>query len=940
MGKIAFVFSVLSLAFSLAYTSAPPLSIFFDSDNNGFEGKNIYRPRADIIPVHRLDRTVTPVHYDLEIRPILSEDLSQGERFTAPGKVKITVNAENAAKHITFHSTTINITDSTIRVTDVEENVDQEIIGTSSDEEKEQYTVYLLNQLKEGKKYYLSMEFVAPIAQDRENGLYLSSYIGDNGERRYLAVTDFETQDARRMTPCFDEPDLKSTWKISIIRQREYHTLSNMDIEMTEIVSENWVKDVYHTTLKMSSYLIALVVSDYTSDEADPLILNGKPVKAWGPPPLMSKGGGVYASTLSANLIKFFQTYLEIDYTFPKMDKVAIPDFSAGAMENWGLNTYRIVRLMYLEGVNTIQEKVSMSSTISHELAHQWFGNLVTLEWWGDTWLNEGFATYFATLPYKTEIHPEYDLDDFIVVDSNQAVMKSDVLSTAHPLHHPNAINTRDAFTLISYDKGCAVLRMTNGFLTETNFKTGLKAYLTNKGYMNANQYDLFAELQQVASTDLLPPGFNITQVLDTWTTTTGFPLVTVNRAGRNIVISQERIKADKRDSPAQDPTTWAIPLTYGTSQDKENTTTRFWLTTEGPESFAADVNDDSYIVFNVEQLGYYRVKYDNDSLYRIIDQLNNDHDEFDTKTRSNLIDDGLTLSFSGYSTLKESLDLTKYLKSEKTLMPWLAFFNNMATTYRLLARTSGFTYFRNYVRSLVLTPIQTIGFDQQDTDHVSDVILLRNRLYEWACNLGNTDCIKHANEKVDNWMSTANPTIDAAADIRPYVYCTAVANHPDKTKVFNFILGKYQTATHDTDQTNLLKSLACSKDSSRLQTLLLIALDPNSVILDAHRVSAMEYVAANSVGADTAFYFIQDNLSTIISRFGESAISRVVSILSNSFSQSFERDDVIRFVQKSNGTLESVRPSLDTSIENIDKNIKWMGYNYAQLTTWFKTNA
>ncbi|CAG7731834.1 unnamed protein product [Allacma fusca] len=948
-GALTLAVIALSICINVS-NAAPPLYDIKSAKYHGIQ--------AEADPVKfRLSRDVIPINYELEIRVVLEPE-APFVQFTAPGTVKITVRVETTAapqQSIRLHSETINITQSGIQVSFLNGSVASTVTSLEPDPEAQTVTILLGTALIPGD-YDLTIPFVAPIPDGRSTsfGLYRSSYVNSAGVTRYYALTDFESVDARRMTPCFDEPDLKATWMISVLRQKSYKSLSNMDKERTEeSVEPTWDKDIYKKTDPMSTYLVAIAVSDYDSEEASAGLFN-KPVTIWGPPPMMAEpqNGGKYAADLSANLMAYFEDYLQKPYTFSKMDKFAVHDFSAGAMENWGLNTYRIVRLMYFEGESTIQEKWTMTNTIAHELAHQWFGNLVTMKWWDDIWLNEGFATHFANLA-STGVYPEYGWTDYVVVDSVQYAMQADVRGTTHPLHYDGLLTpaeTRLGFDTISYDKGASILRMVNGFMTEAYFKAAMKIYLDRHESGNTEQDELFTALHNILEgTDKLPPLRNTKEILDSWSLQSGFPLITVTRSGDTanvITVTQQQFVNDSRVYQPGD-TKWFVPITYQTaSTPYDPTTAAEWLVNDNnPLRLTITPATDEFLIINPEQIGYYRVSYDQVSLQLIRNILSSNPEALNQKTRSALIDDNLNLAFAGYVPIAQGLDVTTYLKEERNLVPWATFVTNMATPYRLLSRTGAFYYFRKYVRNLMSPALLAINIEPAtgDIQKVADVILLRNRLFEWSCNLGLKECVDFSKAQVEAWRQ--NPaqrpsSLTVQPDLRPFVYCTAVANADNKQEVFNFIFERYRTADADTEQLSLLRALACSQEPNRLRELIDTALQATSTIRDAHRLAAIQAVAGNTLGTTIVIDSLRDKIDTFIERLGVTSISSVVTTLASYLSSGSEIGDINRFISTNENKLESIARLLNTSLATMDNNKNWIVNNYDNMRTWLMAHS
>ena len=346
-----------------------------------------------------LPTAVRPIHYDLTIEPDFTN-------FTFKGRAIIDVEVKEETSVVTMNATELKFQN--VSVSGVQA-VSQ--ANVALDEPNERVAVSLVDSegnpivLKAGSKVSLAIEYTGDI-NDKLAGFYRSTYEDKaSGEKRVIGVTQFEATDARKAFPCWDEPAVKATFSISLVIPEDLVGLSNMDEASREKKSGGKVLIKFNKTPVMSTYLVAWIVGDLESVET----VNDDGIQVRVFAPRGDANQGKFALDVAARTLVFFTRYFDLPYPLPKMDLVAIPDFGAGAMENWGLVTYRTVYLLFDEQNSSLMTKQNVAYVVGHELAHQWFGNLVTMEWWSDLWLNEGFATWVGWLA-ADHLFPEWDI--------------------------------------------------------------------------------------------------------------------------------------------------------------------------------------------------------------------------------------------------------------------------------------------------------------------------------------------------------------------------------------------------------------------------------------------------------------------------------------------------------------------------------------------------
>nr|VZI48552.1 unnamed protein product [Spirometra erinaceieuropaei] len=418
------------------------------------------------------------------------------------------------------------------------------------DEDLELVTLHFEAPIKEGR-FVLNLEFKGHL-NDNMEGFYRSTAKTEAGKEQIILSTDFEPTYARQAFPCLDEPDRKAKFEISLVVLDHLVALSNMPEVSREVVdtpaslpaptnSRNYVKITFDQSPVMSTYLVAMVIGHFDHSSVEDS--NGVKIRVFTP--VGKAHYGYHALRMAKSALPFYADLFGTKFPLPKLDLIAIPDFSMGAMENWGLITYRETALLIDSAKSSLQSKRNVARTVSHELAHMWFGNLVTMEWWTHLWLNEGFATFIEYLAVD-HCFPEYDIWTIFLTDEFYSAMELDELKTSHPIEVPvnSPSEIEEIFDAVSYEKGASIIRMLRDYIGPEHFKRGLQLYISRHMYSNTVTEDLWQALSEVCNQP-------IADIMSSWTKRTGFPVLSVRPATNcsgshyHLAIEQLRFLAD-----------------------------------------------------------------------------------------------------------------------------------------------------------------------------------------------------------------------------------------------------------------------------------------------------------------------------------------------------------------------------------------------------------
>uniref|UniRef100_A0A672G4F4 Puromycin-sensitive aminopeptidase n=1 Tax=Salarias fasciatus TaxID=181472 RepID=A0A672G4F4_SALFA len=544
-------------------------------------------------PFVRLPTDVYPVNYGLCLKPDLID-------FTFEGKLEALVEVTQATNQIVMNCADIDI----ITASFSPEGGDEiNATGFNYQNEDEKVTLSFPSALQKGSGA-LKIDFVGEL-NDKMKGFYRSKYTAPAGEVRYAAVTQFEATDARRAFPCWDEPAIKATFDITLIVPKDRVALSNMNVidRKPHPEDENLVEVRFATTPVMSTYLVAFVIGEY--DFVESQSSDGVTVRVYTP--VGKAEQGKFALEVATKTLPFYKDYFSVPYPLPKIDLIAIADFAAGE-----------------ETALLIDPKNSCSSSrqwvalvVGHELAHQWFGNLVTMEWWTHLWLNEGFASWIEYLCVD-HCFPEYDIwTQFVSADYTRA-LDLDALDSSHPIEvnvgHPSEVD--EIFDAISYSKGASVIRMLHNYIGDEDFRKGMNAYLLKFQNKNASTEDLWDCLEQAS-------GKPIAAVMSSWTKQMGFPIIVVDQEqvrgdDRVLKISQKKFCAsgphDGEDCPS-----WMVPISICTSEDPKCSKLKVLLDRPETSVTLSSVGPDQWVKINPGTVGFYRIQYSSSMLESLL---------------------------------------------------------------------------------------------------------------------------------------------------------------------------------------------------------------------------------------------------------------------------------------------------------------------------------
>ncbi|XP_014847763.1 PREDICTED: leucyl-cystinyl aminopeptidase-like [Poecilia mexicana] len=849
----------------------------------------------------RLPRSIKPLSYDLTFTPDL-------DRMTFTGKAAIKMSVLHNTNRIVLHAANLNITKATFKL----DNGQASDVKVLENIHQQQIAVKFPEELKTNQQCVLTFEYNANLSHSYD-GFYNSSYIDKLGNKRVLAATQFEPLSARKAFPCFDEPSFKATFLIKINRKPSYMSLSNMPKARTTPLSSGLEQDEFEkTNVNMSTYLVAFVVANFTSVSSS---ASGTQVSVYSVPDKTEQTS--FALDTASKLLQFYNEFFEIEYPLKKLDLVAIPDFLAGAMENWGLITFRETTLLLDKNSSSLEKQV-VASVIAHELAHQWFGNLVTMSWWNDLWLNEGFATYMEYMSLQ-EILPSLDTGNLFLTVRFRALDK-DALNSSHPVS--TEVNTpeqiEEMFDSVSYEKGASILLMLNVSLPkEQQFKKGIIHYLNSFRGSNTETMDLWNSLMQVST-----PLRNISEMMSSWTSQKGFPLVTLSRKGDMATFSQEPFLLTS-DNTTKAPRRWNIPITLVNDSCSLAPECRQMFSLSEKSVSLKVPESVKWIKLNYKNTGFYVVDYGQDGWNAIHDALSENISVLTAEDRASVIHNTFALSRLGRVPFEQVCYMLSFMPNETETAPVTEALLQLNSIYRLLDKRQESdlaSRMKTYILSQFGSLMESQTWKEEQSLSKQE---LRSALVSTACALNNDGCVEKAKSLFKNYTES-NYTNKIPGDLQQAVFAVA-AQSEDSWKA---LLTLYATTTNDAQKRKMLKGLASSQDPRHIAWILKAGLN-GDIIQTQELPLIINTVCHGFAGYLFAWDFIQVNWDRLIEKFplGSFAIQTIVKSTTSQFSTQAHLDQVQAFFSSLKQRGSQMR-SVQEALETIRLNKRWMENN------------
>ncbi|KAF9050721.1 leucyl aminopeptidase [Hymenopellis radicata] len=894
---------------------------------------------SDLDP-NRLPLNVKPTHYDVTVKTDL-------EKLTFEGFTKISLDVKEDTLSIVLNCAGLSF---------------QEVSLTSEAALTEQKPS---QQSIEGDRLFLTFDSLIPANSKAElkigpysaplgdslTGYYRSSYQKD-GKPNYYALTQFEAIDARRAFPCWDEPLLKATFAITMISRSDSVNLSNMpaysekvyapgseealekNIPSLKALDSSWKITQFETTPPMSTYLVAYANGPFKYLEDSVKMPSGKDIalKIYTTPELLHQAQ--FALDVKKKVLPLYEEIFDVEFPLPKLDTLVVlshdfaSSWSTGAMENWGLITGRTTAFLLDPKTTDTNAKKNVFTTQSHEVAHMWFGNITTMEWWDYLYLNEGFATLMGEVIVAGIVFPEFKPKADFISDHLNAALALDAKPSSHPIEVqcPNADSINQIFDSLSYSKAGSgeskFLRMLSDYVGEDRFLKGVSIYLKSKLYGNGVTEDLWKGISAATGQDIV-------RLMENWINKIGFPVITVSESENGIEVRQDRFMETGIAEPEENKTIWNVPLNIlSVDNSGKSTIDRSALLEERSKSFIVDTSKPFKL--NGGTAGVYRVLYTPERLSKIGVEAAKPDSCFSVEDRMGLVYDSMALSKAGLQKLSSALNLIDNLRNEKEFLILDAISGNLAglvsTWWEYPEIVDNLNALR---RSLFVPLVDKLGYDFPDSEP-TDITRLRSCVVGEAAAAKDEGVIKELRARFDHFKSTGDES-KIPAGLQRVIYGTAVKY--GGREEYDSVKQLVESVRTPTSKLAAMIALGQTQDPALIQETFDYLLTSSR---DQDFVYYLRGLSSNFQSRRQTAQFFRDNYAQIYKRFEQNSMLKyLVSGSFSGLSTQKDYDETKSFFQDKD--VSKFNLSLAQTLDTIGARIAYLERSSDDLGGWLK---
>ncbi|TRM61760.1 peptidase family M1-domain-containing protein [Schizophyllum amplum] len=880
----------------------------------------------------RLPTNVRPTHYDVTIQTDL-------EKLTFSGFVKISLDVKEETKDLVLHSAALEL--SPARVYSEALKTEQTQSGQSFEESQERLTVSFPNALPAGSKALLTIPFHGPLTGNLM-GYYKSTW-EDEGVKKSYALTQFEPTAARRAFPCWDEPLLKATFAITLVSRSGTVSLANMndiseikysggsalpqDADMANLLKStcaegDWIITKFATTPPMSSYIVAWANGEFEHlSTTVKLPVSGKelPLRIFATKDNIHQAE--FALEVKAKVLPLYEQVFEVGYPLPKLDTLVASDFDAGAMENWGLITGRTSVFLLDPKRADVQSKAWVATVQSHEVAHMWFGNITTMKWWDNLYLNEGFATLMGEVIITDKVFPEWKLTSEFIGAHLSRALSLDAKLSSHPIEVdcPDANRINQIFDALSYSKAASVLRMLAAHVGEDKFLKGVSLYLKDNLFGNSVTEDLWKGISTATGTDVVA-------LMTNWVNKIGFPVITVSEDANGIKVRQDRFIDSGAAEAKDNETIWNVPLAILTRDASGKAIIDRPILGERESSYAVDTSKPFKL--NAGTAGVYHVLYTPERLTKIAKEAAREDSLFTLDDRMGLVYDTFATSKAGLSKLSSSLTLVDILKNEQEYLVWDSIASNLGgLTSIWWEHQDVVDQLKAFRRSLFVPLVDKLEYEYPEGES-TDKTQLRTLAVGQAASSEDPKVIAELKRRFEPFLKSDDDSL-IPADLVKTIFAQAVKNGGraefDKMKQ---VVQKPKTPTYGIAA---MQAMCSSRDPKLLEEATQYALN------DSRDQDVMYYfrgLQGNPAARRMFFNTLKAKYDVICKRFeGNFSLGRIIQCPIESLSTKEDYDEIKAFFADKDTSKFDL--SLAQSLDGVKARYTYIGRSTDDLKEW-----
>jgi aminopeptidase N len=845
----------------------------------------------------RLPKTIVPQRYEVRIDPNL-------EHAAFSGDETVTLEVHVPTREIVLHSAGLEITGATLKAGE------EMALTPQLDAQAQTLTFALPSELPAGQ-YALAMHFAGRLTE-QARGLYIAPY-QFNGVTHHALVTQMEAVDCRRMFPCWDEPAFRAEFVLSAVVPEKLRAISNMPV-VSEVPQGDGRRRIvtFAPTPKMASYLVALAIGDFEAlhDEVE-----GIQLSVYTTPGKREQGR--YALEAMKEILAFYHEYFGLKYPLPKLDQIAIPSTGAGAMENWGCIIYNDSVLLYDPATSAQSTREHVFAVIAHETAHQWFGNLVTMAWWDNLWLNEGFASWMGT-KCTDHFNPEWKMW-LRAAGSKEYAMHLDARATTHPIQRtvPEDSRASEGFDEITYNKGQAVLRMIESWLGEDQFRAGIRDYMQAHAYGNTTTADLWNSLSRAS-------GKPVRELAAGWTEQPGFPVVTLSAlpAGSqaSVQLEQQRFTIHQKDAAAL---RWQIPVIYGPAGAPNRAVLTLLKDAIQPGTL---LESDIAIKANMGDGGYYRVAYDATFARRMLKAA----PLLAEADRLNALNDSWAMVEAGRTPAAECLDLMAALSDDRSPTVGQRIVDLLWAIDRLERNTPSRDGFRAWAREFLRPQFDRLGWDAPPGESPLDAAL-RGSLISILGVFGSDEVTSSARARFAAYLHDPS---SLPGDLRGPVF--AVVGHDADATVWEQLHDAARKEDSFEQKRALYSALVSVRNPALAQETLSLALTDELIASDSARL--VQRVSQEGEHPELAWAFARQHLEALLAKLPDFAANHYVPRIFEGFDDDAHAAELEDFARKNLPPVAEM--GVAQSADNIRFHAEFKARALPQIDAWWQARV